>query len=207
MIKISGGLEKGKHLSALGGRDLRPTGAKVRQALFNILGDKIIHSNFLDLFAGTGAIGIEALSRGADHSTFVEKNKDHFKLLKTNIDLFQFTDKSTLLCLDVFKYKISEAHASASAERGVRGHWEQSEQAPEYKKDVLFDIVFLDPPYLAGLLEKLLPVLGESDMIQKSGIMVVEHFKKISLKDQYGHFSQMKHYPYGDTILSVYQYR
>ncbi|MBI1820786.1 MAG: 16S rRNA (guanine(966)-N(2))-methyltransferase RsmD [Nitrospirae bacterium] len=207
MIKISGGLEKGKHLSVLGGHDLRPTGAKVRQALFNILGDKIIHSNFLDLFAGTGAIGIEALSRGADHSTFVEKNKDHFKLLKKNIDLFQFTHKSTLLCLDVFKYKISEAPGSASAERGVRGHWERSEQAPEYKKDVLFDIVFLDPPYLAGLLEKLLPVLGESDMIQKSGIMVVEHFKKISLKDDYGHFSQMKRYPYGDTILSVYQYR
>ncbi len=182
MIKISGGLEKGKPVSVLGGRDLRPTGAKVRQALFNILGDKIVHSNFLDLFAGTGAIGIEALSRGADYATFVEKNKDHFKLLKTNVDFFQFTQRATLLHVDAFKYGIS----------GATG---------------LFDIVFLDPPYLAGLLEKLLPVLGQSDMIQKSGIMVVEHFKKISLKDEYGRFSQMKRYPYGDSILSVYLYR
>ena len=179
MIKVTGGTERGKSLFILRGQDLRPTSGKVKQALFNILGDKIIHSNFLDLFSGSGAVGIEALSRGADHSTFVEKNKDHFTLLKKNIDRFQFTQKTSLFCLDVFKFE---------------------------NKGELYDIVFLDPPYLTDLLEKLLPVLGESDMIQKSGVMVVEHFKKISLEDEYTHFSLLKRYAYGDTILSIYQY-
>ncbi|MHB8483435.1 MAG: 16S rRNA (guanine(966)-N(2))-methyltransferase RsmD [Nitrospiria bacterium] len=178
MIKITGGTERGKSLFILKNQDLRPTSAKVKQALFNILGEKIIHSNFLDLFAGSGAVGIEALSRGADRSTFVEKNKNHFTLLKKNIDRFQFSQKTSLFCLDVFKFE---------------------------NKGDLYDIVFLDPPYLTGLPEKLLPVLGGSDMIQKSGLMVVEHFKKISLKDEYAHFSLLKHYAYGDTILSVYQ--
>ncbi|MBI3604444.1 MAG: 16S rRNA (guanine(966)-N(2))-methyltransferase RsmD [Nitrospirae bacterium] len=179
MIKVTGGFKKGRALCRTPGHhELRPTSGKVKEALFNILGDQIAGADFLDLFAGTGSVGIEALSRGARHCTFVEKDKNHFNLLKKNIDHFQLNASSTLLCLDVFKFK-------------TPGH--------------LYDIAYIDPPYGAILLEKLLPVLGESDMIRKSGLIFVEHFKKVSLSPNFGSFFLKKRYCYGDTHISAYQ--
>jgi 16S rRNA (guanine966-N2)-methyltransferase len=179
MIKVAGGLKKGQALCHTPGyHELRPTSGKVKEALFNILGNQNAGADFLDLFAGTGSVGIEALSRGARHCTFVEKDKKHFNLLKKNIDHFQMNASSTLLCLDIFKFKTPGQ---------------------------LYDIVYIDPPYDTRLLEKLLPVLAESGMIRKSGVIFVEHFKKLSLSPNFGSFFLKKRYCYGDTHLSAYQ--
>lgn len=178
MIRISGGKKRGQTLVSLDNPDLRPTSGKVREALFNILGQKISGAHFLDLFAGTGLVGIEALSRGALHATFIEKEVTHFKLLRRNIERIQFQSSSTLLGIDALKFKTSP---------------------------IPFDIVFVDPPYASNMLEKILPALGGSDMIQKEGLIIVEHFKKRALEADYGSFSLIKNYAYGDTHLSFYQ--
>lgn len=178
MIKVLGGEKKGRSISSIEGGDLRPTSGKVKEALFNILGERIQGARFLDLFAGTGSVGIEALSRGADHVTFIEKEKKHFQILKKNIERINFQNFSTLCNTDAVKFKHS---------------------GPQY------DIVFVDPPYSSGILEKILPVIGGSAMIQKNGILIVEHFKKNGLDTVYGFLIMKKQYFYGDTILSLFQ--
>ncbi|MBI1823775.1 MAG: 16S rRNA (guanine(966)-N(2))-methyltransferase RsmD [Nitrospirae bacterium] len=177
MIRISGGKKRGRHLFTLDDPDLRPTSGKVREALFNILGEKINGVQFLDLFAGSGLVGIEALSRGAAHCTFIEKDFRHFKLLQKNIERIQFQNDATLIEIDALKF--------------VKGPSQ-------------FDLVFVDPPYASKLLEKILPALGGSDMIEKGGMIIVEHFKKLTLDPIYGRFSLLKSYAYGDTFLSIY---
>jgi len=178
MIKVLGGEKKGQSIFSIVGNDLRPTSGKVKEALFNILGDKIRNAHFLDLFAGSGSVGIEALSRGANHSTFVEKDKKHFQLLKNNIERVNYQDRSTLYCVDAVKLR---------------------------PINPLYDIVFIDPPYASGILEKILPGLGGSVMIRKSGLLIVEHFKKKALEPVYGFLLLKRHYSYGDTLLSLYQ--
>jgi 16S rRNA (guanine966-N2)-methyltransferase len=178
MIKVLGGEKKGKSIFAVKGDELRPTSGKVKAAIFNILGDKIQDAHFLDLFAGSGSVGIEALSRGANHVTFIEKDKKHFKLLKKNIEQVNYQHHATLISLDAIKFR---------------------EITP------LYDIVFTDPPYSSGILEKILPEIGGSVMIKKNGILIVEHFKKEELEPIYGFFSLKKRYSYGDTHLSLFQ--
>ncbi len=178
MIKVLGGEKKGQSIFSIEGDDLRPTSGKVKEALFNILGDKIQDAHFLDLFAGSGSVGIEALSRGANHSTFIEKDKIHFQLLTKNIERVNYQNSSALYCVDAVKFK---------------------------RSDPLYDIVFIDPPYSSAVLEKILPGIGGSVMIQKNGILIVEHFKKKELEPVYGFFSLKRRYSYGDTLLSLYQ--
>ena len=179
MIKISGGSKKGQRIHTPNNRELRPTSGKVKAAIFNILAEKVQQAEFLELFAGSGSVGIEALSRGARHCTFVEKDKKHFRLLRQNIERLNYQNSTTLICTDAMKFKETE---------------------------ILYDIIFVDPPYSSKVLEKLLPELGGSGMIQKNAILIIEHFKKNVLDPSIGLFSLVKRYSYGDTILSFYQY-
>jgi len=180
MIRITGGIKRGQSLFTKKDHELRPTSGKVKSAIFNILGEKIQQAHFLDLFAGSGSVGIEALSRGAGHCTFVEKNTKHIQLIRKNIERMSYQNSSTLLCIDAIKFKQLEGK---------------------------FNIIFADPPYSSGLLEKVLPDLGGSDMIHNNGILIIEHFKKRELSSDYGLFSIVKRYSYGDTFLSLYQYK
>lgn len=180
MLKITGGEFKGKGLKTVSKTEIRPTPAKVREAIFNILRDKLSGKLFLDLFAGSGIVGIEALSRGAAHAFFFEKDRAHFKLLSQNIEKMGLGSKATIRHEDAFSIR----------------------RAP-----VPCDIVFADPPYGSGLLEKILPLLGGNGMIKPQGIVIAEHFKKTILAPAYGNLERYGEYSYGDTLLTFYHTR
>lgn len=157
---------------------LRPTSSKVRSALFDILSHQIIGASFLDLYAGTGAIGIEAISRGASMACFVEQDNLHLKNLENNLELCRLRDKSEII----------SGSASAFLKRVKQ----------------TFDIVFIDPPYAGLEIEKILISLKQGDMMSPGGRLIFEHqYKQILPKEIKGIYLE-KQYRYGDTVLSFY---
>ncbi len=178
-MRIIGGTSRGRRLSGPGALKIRPTADNVREALFNILADRVTDARVLDLFAGTGGVGIEALSRGAEHVTFVESSAAVARLLQANLKSSGFEEQAELRLMPVSRFL---KHA------GV---------AP-------YDIIFLDPPYGTRDTEKVLPSLGADVMIRPNGVVIVEHFHKSPLVDQFGDLVLMKTYRYGDSCLSVY---
>ena len=161
-------------------RGIRPTQDKVRKALFDILGD-MDDVSFLELFAGSGAIGFEALSRGAKELTLVEYNRDCQLAIRRNIDSLK-----AVSC---------EVHP-ALADKAIRLFHKDSRQ---------FDVIFLDPPYYQDLSKKTLHTLETCDILAPNGFIVVQHFKKDDLPETLGVFSLFKRKIYGDTVLSFYQ--
>jgi 16S rRNA (guanine966-N2)-methyltransferase len=158
----------------------RPTAGRVKQALFNILSGRIPGARFLDLYAGTGLVGIEALSRGAAHATFVETDVGVCRLLKKTLESCGYTERSKVCTI--------------AAERFVK------QPAPQP-----YDVVFVDPPYHSREADKMLPSLGAGVIIAPGGVVVIEHFHKVQLPAQSGHLTRGKSYRYGDTFLTVYQ--
>jgi len=177
-ICITGGEAKGRKILVPHGLALRPTAAKVRSALFDILSHQIIGASFLDLYAGTGAIGIEAISRGAHRTYFVEQDKKHLKNLENNLERCCLRDKSEIISgtASVFLNQIKH----------------------------VFDLVFVDPPYGSGEIEKVLISLKQGDMILPGGRLIFEHQHKQMLPKVIGKIYLEKQYQYGDTVLSFY---
>jgi len=176
-MRIIGGDAKGKRLFFPAGVRLRPTSDKVREALFNILAFKISGASFLDLYAGCGSVGIEAISRGAKQVVFVEKEKTHTLLIKKNLSVFPTYD-----AVKVFE--------------GTALHFLKKNNDP-------FDIIFVDPPY-ADLSEEILQTLGCCNTVQRTCIIIIEHFHKKNLPDIIGDLSLLKRYRYGGTTLTFY---
>jgi 16S rRNA (guanine(966)-N(2))-methyltransferase RsmD len=161
---------------------MRPTQAKVKEALFNILAGRVIGARLLDLFAGTGGVGIEALSRGADRVDFVEHHPPTRRILQENIGRCGYQSRARVHQASAFVFLKQAARVSEP-----------------------FDIVFVDPPYHEGVLKKLLPLLSSGVMIAPSGVMVIEHFHKLALPDEIGALHRSKIRRYGDTVLSFYE--
>lgn len=187
MIRITGGQSKGRKISlkkvsskkATG--FLRPTSAKVRKAIFDIIGERIGGSIFLDLYAGTGAVGIEALSRGASYSVFVEEDSKRVSAIKGLLNSFGFSDRANVVKEKVLSF--------------IKG----------YKGGIIFDIIFADPPYESEEINELLLLIDNKDLIAEGGILVVEHSsKKFFLLPQKGRLRFKKRYKYGDTALSLF---
>jgi 16S rRNA (guanine(966)-N(2))-methyltransferase RsmD len=183
MMRVAAGAVKGHKLRSSRGMLLRPTSMKVKEALFNILGERIKGALFVDFFAGTGNIGIEALSRGADHVVFVENHLPSIKLLKDNLNTCGFKQKATISVTDAITFL-------KKAKR-----WSRK-----------FDILFADPPYHGPLAERFLRHLSKSDMISKNAYVVIEHFHKVPLPDKADDLQLIRRYHYGDTLLSIYQH-
>jgi 16S rRNA (guanine(966)-N(2))-methyltransferase RsmD len=162
---------------------LRPTATKVKEALFDVLGDRIKGASLVDFFAGTGNVGIEALSRGAEHVVFVEHHPHSVRLLKNNLTACGLHSKAKVYPMDATAFL-----------RRVK------------KTQGTFHILFADPPYHGPLAERFLRQLGKSDMITERTLVVIEHFHKLSLPEKTGRLSLGKRYRYGDTLLSVYRY-
>ncbi|HET6513994.1 MAG TPA: 16S rRNA (guanine(966)-N(2))-methyltransferase RsmD [Thermodesulfovibrionales bacterium] len=188
-MRISGGSAKGRKVGArkafsrkTGDDELRPTSSKVREAIGDILQSNLTGSSFLDLYAGTGAVGIEALSRGAGRVVFVESNDLRVKLIRELISEFHFEARS----------RVTKAKAYDFVEKTPRDHGG-------------YDIVFLDPPYSSEELMKILPLIGEGGIVKDKGLVLVEHFFKRSLPDIINGLHLLKVYRYGDTSLSLYQ--
>jgi len=177
-MRIISGRFKGRYIKTK--EKMRPTEAKLRKALFDILADKILGSRFLELFCGTGSVGIEALSRGAREVLFVENDRQCIKILKENLASIPHTIYSIFRC-DVFK-------AIETLSKDKRK----------------FDIVFLDPPYYRNLAKKTLNQLAKYDILTLRGIIVIQHHKKDKLAEKVGDLTVSRQEKYGDTILSFY---
>ncbi len=162
-------------------RSLRPTTGKVREAVFNILRDKIDNARFLDLYAGTGAVGVEALNKGASEAVFVETIRSNTTNIKRLIEKFDLTGKSRI---------ISQKAVSFIDWAELNG--------------LSFDIIFLDPPYHTDEIIQILSAIGKSNILKEEGIVIAEHFAKRQLPDEFGILKKVKDYVYGDSVLSFF---
>lgn len=180
-MRITGGTFRGRKLIPPAGREIRPTSDKVREAIFGILAAKIVGAGFLDCFAGTGAMGIEAISRGASTVTMVEKNRKAVMLIHSNLK--NLNADATVLTIDFFK-----------AVEKLK------------TKDITFDLIFIDPPYQSLLQEQAVLSIEVSGLIEIDGTVIVEHEKHLQLPLNIGGLEQIDHRKYGETVLTFYQY-
>ena len=158
-MRIISGKAKGTKLYTLKGNNTRPTSDRAKEALFNIVGADIIGCNFLDLFSGSGAIGLEAASRGAENVILVDKSNDAIDIIKRNVEKTHLKEKTQIYNLDynkVLKTKIKEKQ----------------------------DYIFLDPPYESNLLYKSILEILENDILEKNGIIIVETDRAEEIKKQ-----------------------
>ena len=159
-MRVIAGKFRSRPLQGPGALRLRPTSDRLRETLFNVLGPSLEDSLFVDLFAGTGAVGIEAISRGARETIFVESNPKAARLIRQN-----------LKSLDIFAAELIEAPAIRGLEKMAARH-------------LLADFIFLDPPYEKTTeYEQVLAFLNASHLIAPRGIVIVEHFRKTELPE------------------------
>lgn len=178
-MRVISGIARGRNLKAPRGLKTRPTTDRVKEALFNILGQTIPESSFLDLFAGSGAIGIEALSRGAEKVILVEKDTQALRAIKENLEKTGFSDKARVIPKDVY----------------IALNTLQNEQ---------YDYIFMDPPYLQEHEGKVLSIIDRLGLLKEKGIIVIESSKLDTLPPQMGRISLYREEKYGDTLLSFY---
>jgi 16S rRNA (guanine966-N2)-methyltransferase len=178
-MRVTGGIGRGRRLKVPSGSRVRPTSDKVKQALFNILGARVTDSVFLDLFAGAGGIGIEALSREAARVTFVDASRESLLAIRQNIEQMGFDDRAEVV--------------QAKAESFLK------------KPSGLYDIIFLDPPY-AEPMALLLEAIAGSGIVKPDSIIIAEHFKKQPSPEHAGALMLYRQAQYGDTVLAFYKY-
>ncbi len=163
--------------------ELRRTTSRVKKALFDILGSRIKGARFLELYAGEGGVGIEALKRGAGYVVFVEISKKNVSMIKKRLSQ-EMINRSEVYAKDVGDFLRSFV---PSREEGF------------------FDIVFADPPYSSEEYEVLIKGLSQFKGLKKDALICIEHFHKDTLPDSIDSFVLLKRYRYGDTILSIYR--
>lgn len=207
-MKITGGNFKGKSISAGAASGVRPTAAKVRQALFNILGEAVEGAVFLDLYAGSGTVGAEALSRGATKAVFVDSDSANIKALRT-LEKTWGAAPDVPSIPDIPDVRDVPSIPDIPDISGVRVRVIQSDAALALKQLALegerFNIVFVDPPYGSSELELSLPILGRGETLATGAVVVVEHFYKKHTAESAGALKLRKRYRYGDTVLSLYE--
>jgi 16S rRNA (guanine(966)-N(2))-methyltransferase RsmD len=164
---------------------IRPTSDRLRETLFNVLAPRIEGTRFLDLCAGSGAVGIEALSRGAAHATFVDKSRKMCGLIEANLDLCGVPEDETEVVL---------AEASEFLRRAVAR-----------EDDKRWDIAFFDPPYAIDYLPVLAAFGSGSILAAETGVLVVEHHHKNEMKDEVGAIRRWRILKQGDSCLSFYE--
>lgn len=176
-MRVITGLARGRVLKTLEGEDVRPTTDRVKEAIFSIIQFEIEGREVLDLFAGSGQLGIEALSRGAAYATFTDLSKDAVSVIKSNLLATGLHKNSAVLQSDALTFL-----------RNSR------------KK---FDIIFMDPPYSNGLLQKALPLAAE--VVNDGGVIICEHPYGEEVPETAGKFSLYRNYKYGKVAVSVYR--
>ncbi len=180
MIRVIAGLYRGRKLKYSKNPEIRPTSQLVKEGLFNIIGnEKIVGSNFLDGFCGTGAVGIEAISRGANYVVFIDNSETAIKLVKENINICEIKGGYEIIHNDFNRGVIQLA-----------------------KKNSIFDIVFIDPPYELLNFSDPLKVVWKRKILKKDGIAIVQHSSRIDYSPKY--FQLIKKRLYGDTAFSFF---
>jgi 16S rRNA (guanine(966)-N(2))-methyltransferase RsmD len=178
-MRVIAGTARGIALKTPDGLATRPTTDRVKEAMFSIIHFDLPGAKVLDLFSGTGQLGIEALSRGASSAVFIDNQETACKLIRDNIVKTKFQDKSRVIRSDYLSFL----------------------QNTQEK----FDIIFLDPPYIEVFLENSLKLISEIDILQTNGIIVTERPLGKELFLDFPGFSRSRDYKYGNTVLTIYR--
>ena len=178
-MRVISGTARGRRLKELEGMETRPTTDRVKEGMFNVLQFDIEGRRVLDLFAGTGQLGIECLSRGAVSAVFVDRRADAVKLIRDNLKTTELTEKARVVAGDSMEYLKSLREK--------------------------FDIIFLDPPYAAGLLEEAISHITEFDILSPHGIIVAEHPVEKALPAVKAPYRLHRTYRYGKIALTIYR--
>lgn len=178
-MRIITGIARGKRLLTLEGRDVRPTTERIKESLFNIIQFDIEGRRFLDLFAGSGQVGLEAVSRGARQAVLVDHDPQALAVIQQNV-------KNTGL-----GERIQVVNSSFDAYL--------------LRNDGTFDLAFLDPPYGTGVLQQALPMVAAK--MNKGGTILCEHPADEALPAEAGDFLQVRSYKYGKILLTLYRHK
>ena len=181
-MRVIAGSAKGRGLKTLAGKNTRPTTDKVKEAIFNILTPYLQGGTVLDLYAGTGGLSIEALSRGMSYAVLVDHNRQSLEIIKENLVSCGFSEVA-----EVYKNDAERA-LKALAKRGIK-----------------FDLVFLDPPYRRVNYQQLLEKFRQFELVKSQGIIVVEHDANELLAEMADSYSVIKRVSYGQIGLTVYK--
>ncbi|WP_102347049.1 16S rRNA (guanine(966)-N(2))-methyltransferase RsmD [Bacillus sp. Marseille-P3661] len=183
-MRVIAGTCKGRPLKAVPGTTTRPTTDKIKESLFNMIGPFFDGGLGLDLFGGSGGLGIEGLSRGLDKVIFVDKDRKAVDIIRHNIELCRFTDQTEVYCNEAVRALKAIA-----------------------KRDLQFSHIFLDPPYKLNVLEDIIKMIDDTNMLTSDGIIVTEYGTEMDLPDKIGSLQLFRKEIYGNTtVISIYGY-
>jgi len=180
-MRIISGLKKGRRLATPKDRSIRPTTDRTKQFIFDYLGANVADADVLDLFSGTGNLGLESLSRGASHVTFVENNRVALKLIEKNLEITGFESKSRIVRSNVWDYM------RYAASNGVR-----------------YDLIFADPPYLFKQYQKFIEFVDRSSMLNQDGHFILEHESALKINFNLSVLKMIKSKKSGVTTVSFF---
>ena len=178
-MRVISGRARGVRLTTPEGMETRPTADRVKEALFSIIHFDLPGARVLDLFGGTGQLGIEAISRGAKEAVFVDQSEKACRLIRENLRLARMEQEGYVVRSDYLAYLKTAKQK--------------------------FDIILLDPPYAEVFLENALNLITEIDILQTNGIIVAECPSGKELPGEFSGFSRSKDYKYGNTVLTLYR--
>lgn len=185
-MRVIAGKYRSRILKSLKGLALRPTSDRLRETLFNVLGPGVVGSRFVDVFAGTGAVGIEALSRSAAEVIFIENHPPAAKLIRSNLDSLKIISGATILGFDALRglEMLASRHKSSTPP---------------------VDYVFLDPPYAAAVdYARTLEFLGSATFLAPDAFVIFEHHHKFQLPEQFGVLRRTRVLKQGDATLTFF---
>ena len=174
-MRVITGSARGRRLKTPENYDIRPTTDNVKESIFNILQFDIEGRRVLDLFAGTGQLGIEALSRGAASAVFIDRDRAAVQIVKDNLRICEL--EGTVLCTDAISF---------------------------LKNCGRFDLIFIDPPYDSGLYDEVLQTINSFDILSEGGIMIVEARRETPLPDLAPPYKKLREYRYGKVKICSY---
>ena len=183
-MRVIGGIAKGRTLKAPKGRIVRPTAARVKESLFNIWPRDLSGLRLLDLFAGTGNVTIEALSRGAQGAVLVDASPQSGRAIRENLRRLGLADRAQVLTMPT--------------ERALRQLARRGEA---------FDLIFVDPPYGQSLVERTLKIIAQVSILKEAGVLVVEHGLRDEVAERIGGLVLQDRRRYGDSILSFFEWQ
>jgi 16S rRNA (guanine(966)-N(2))-methyltransferase RsmD len=181
-MRIISGIAKGRKILSPEGMNTRPTLDRIKESIFNIIQHKVVGARALDVFAGTGSLGLEAASRGASECYLIDKGETTFKYLRQNVDNLKFNDKCK--CFNIDSY-------TALKEFGMKG--------------LVFDLIFVDPPYLKEMIPPAVEIISEKNLLAKDGLIVAKIDSSEKLYTGNEAIELFDHRKYGNTTVCFYR--